>query len=420
MDRFLPLRNQVSSRNLVYALLTLLLLLPLPARAETPPGGFFDRTGQVASAPFETPADLQKALAGAKTPAQVDAAWQQVASLGQMPLVFGDTAVFLWRGKATSVEWVGDFTTWRAGEPLAGKRVAGDVWLATAEFPPDARFDYKVRVDGRERLDPLNPLKQLGVYGYNSVVTMPQYFPSPWTEARPHAAKGKLSEPFVINSKKLGYARRFTVYTPPGVEKLRDLPVLYVTDGHEFSHAEMGSLPTILDNLLAEGRIRPLIAVFVDPRDVATGENKRGPELLTNPRFQWFLTEELIPWIDARYPTRPLPEARAIAGMSLGGLHATYTAMRQPNYFGLIGVLSPYYLAKPAVLAEVEKAPRQPVKLFVSQGAYDYDVDNTRRLRDVLKAKGYPFKYMEANDGHSWGNWRNMLDDMVLFFFAAN
>jgi enterochelin esterase family protein len=405
-----------------YALLLILFLslFPALARAETPPGAFFDRTGQVKAAPFATLDDLRAALGAAKTPAQVDAVWKKITALGQMPLVFGDTAAFLYRGKGATVDWLGDFTTWRAGKPLPGKRVVGDIWLATAEFPLDARFDYKVRVDGQQRLDPLNPLKQLGMYGYNSVVTMPRHFPSPYLEARRRVARGKLSEPFVIASKKLGYPKRFTVYTPPGIEKLKDVPVLYVTDGHEFSNPEMGALPVVLDNLIAEGRIRPVIAVFVDPRDVDTGENKRGPELLTNPRFQWFLTEELIPWIDARYPTRPLPEARAIAGMSLGGLHATYTAMRQPNYFGLIAVLSPYFLAKPAVLAEVEKAARQPVKLFVSQGTYDYDVDNTRRLRDVLKAKGYAFKFLETNDGHSWGNWRNVLDDMLVYFFATN
>lgn len=418
MDRLLPVSAKPVGCVLAIILLVS-LLCPAVAAAETPPEAFFDRTGRVKVVPFETLADLQRALTGAKTAAQVDGVWRQVTALRQMPLVFGDTAAFLWRGKASSVAWVGDFTTWRAGEPLAGKRVTADVWLATVEFPPDARFDYRVRVDGRERVDPLNPVRQLGAYGYNSVVTMPQYVPSPWIVARSGVAKGRVSEPFVIQSKKLGYAKRFTVYTPPGMETLRELPVLYVTDGHEFSHAEMGALPTVLDNLLAEGRIRPLIAVFIDPRDVATGENKRGPELLTNPRFQWFLTDELLPWIDARYPTRPLPEARALAGMSLGGLHATYTALRQPNYFGLIGVLSPYYLAKPAVLAEVEKAPRQPVRLFVSQGTYDYDVDNTRHLRDVLRAKGYAFKYVEANDGHSWGNWRNALDDMVVYFFGS-
>ena len=118
----------------------------------------------------------------------------------------------------------------------------------------------------------------------------------------------------------------------------------------------------------------------------------------------------------ANSPERSLTSP--LAGMSLGGLHATYTAMRQPDTFGLVGILSPYFLAKPAVLTEVEKAKRQPVKLFISQGTYDYDVDNTRHLRDVLRTKGYAFKYMETHDGHSWGNWRNALDDMLVYFFG--
>ena len=167
--------------------------------------------------------------------------------------------------------------------------------------------------------------------------------------------------------------------------------------------------------------MQPVIAVFVDPRAVDTGENRRGPELLTNPRFQSFLTQELIPWIDARYPTRPLAEARAIAGMSLGGLHATYTAMRQPEWFGLVGVLSPY-LSRQAGRAgrsgEVEAAARQAIRQPGRRTTTT--CENTRHLRTCWRKKGYDFEYVESNDGHSWGNWRNVLDDMLIYFFATN
>ncbi len=118
----------------------------------------------------------------------------------------------------------------------------------------------------------------------------------------------------------------------------------------------MGALPTILDNLIAARAIPPVMAVFVDPRTVDMRANRRGPELLTNPRFQSFLTQELIPWIDGHYATLPEAGARAIVGSSLGGLHATYTALRQPGWFGMAGILSPYFKAKPAVLQEVESA----------------------------------------------------------------
>ncbi len=58
------------------------------------------------------------------------------------------------------------------------------------------------------------------------------------------------------------------------------------------------------------------------------------------------------------------------------------------------------------------------MRFFVSQGAYDLDVTNTRRLRDVLEVKGHALRYVETSDGHSWGNWRGVLDDMLVYFFG--
>ena len=385
------------------------------------PDAFSDRTGNLERLPFATLSDFEKAVEDVPLRNGTDAFWKEVLSLRQMPLVFGDTAVFLYRGNARSVGWLGDFNTWKTNTALEGSRVRGtDIWIARKTFPQDARLDYKVSVDGRQLLDPLNPLTQKGIYGRNSVLTMPQFISSEWTVPAKGVTKGHLSQPTELQSKNLGYAKRFQVYTPPGYERLRNLPVIYVTDGEEFSNTEMGALPIILDNLIAEGSIPPIMAVFVDPRTVDTGENRRGPELLTNPRFQWFLTQELIPWIDGRYRTRPVAEARAILGMSLGGLHATYTAVRQSEWFGMAGVLSPYFAAKPAVLTEVEKGARVPVRFFVSEGTYDLDVSNARKLLEILRAKGYDFQYQESNDGHSWGNWRGVLDDMLVYFFGED
>lgn len=400
-----------------------LLLQPLTGLAAVGQhaAAFFDRTGKLTHIPFATLAEFDAALQRVTPGKTADNFWKDVAALGQMPLVFGDTAVFLYRGDAVSVGWVGDFNAWKPGSPLTGQRVGEtDVWTARRTFPLDARLDYKISVNGQQRLDPRNPLAQQDGYARNSVLTMPQYAPSVWTESQKTAPRGALSEPFVLQSTHLGYARRFQVYTPAGYKKLKDLPVLYITDGQEFASAQMGALPTILDNLIAAGKIEPVIAVFIDPRTVDTADNRRGPELLTNPRFQWFLTQELIPWIDARYPTSPRAADRAIVGVSLGGLHATYTAMRQPEFFGMAAALSPYYAAKPAVLAEVEQGRRVPVRFFVSQGAYDLDVTNTRRLAQVLKTKGYAYDFVETNDGHSWGNWRNVLDDMLIYHFGRN
>ena len=414
-------RLTVLLRSLLCSLLLSgVLLSPLQAGSEIGRSeAFFDRTEKLRGLPFRTLADLQTRMKDTVTVAQADAFWQEITSLGQMPLVFGDTAVFFYRGAATTVEWIGDFTTWQTGEPLAGEQLGKTgIWSAQRRFPRDARFDYKVRIDAQQRNDPLNPLTQLDGHQLNSVLTMPDYVYPQATVRRSGIPKGTLSTPFVINSNHLGYSKRVQIYTPAGYEKLKNLPVLYVTDGHEYANPSMGALPVVLDNLIADGSIQPMMAVFIDPRDIDTGENRRGPELLTNPNFQNFLTRELIPWVDSHYPTRPLREARGLAGMSLGGLHATYTATRQSDWFAFIGILSPYYTAKSAVLADFEKSKRLPVKLFVSQGTFDFDVSNTRHLRNVLRTKVYPFKYVETNDGHSWGNWRGVLDDMLIYFWG--
>jgi len=100
-------------------LLSSALVSPLQAGSEVDRSeAYFDRTGELGSLPFRTLTDLQTRMKAITTVAQADVFWREITSLGQMPLVFGDTAVFFYRGPATTVEWIGDFTIWQAGEPL--------------------------------------------------------------------------------------------------------------------------------------------------------------------------------------------------------------------------------------------------------------------------------------------------------------
>ena len=82
-------------------------------------------------------------------------------------------------------------------------------------------------------------------------------------------------------------------------------------------------------------------------------------------------------------------------------------------------IYSPYFRAWPAVLAGYARAERLPLKVFMMQGLYDFDVENTRQLHNTLHGKGYPVLFLETADGHSWGNWRDMTDDVLRFFFGT-
>lgn len=371
-------------------------------------------------AAFQNLADFQQKLADAVASGAVEPFWQAVVDAGQMPLIFDDTAVFLYRGIGQTVVWRGDFTLWDRAPAAAGVRQGQtDLWLMIQKFPLDARLDYKIVVDGAYLLDRLNPRTQLGGFGPNSVLYMPDYHYPAETMPRSEIAQGRLSEPVIIHSQALGYPVQYQVYTPANYEALESLPVIYATDGQDYAHPEMGALPIVLDNLIADGDIRPVMAVFVDMCDPSTGSNRRNSLLVANERFQQFLVNELIPTIDQTYPTRTAADGRLILGTSLGGLHAAYTGLHYPDVFGMVAIYSPYLRPHAQVLADFASSERLPLQVFMMQGIYDFDMENTRQLKNILQEKGYALEYIETSDGHSWGNWRGMMDDMLRFFFST-
>ncbi|MCE7914918.1 MAG: hypothetical protein DYH15_09640, partial [Nitrosomonas sp. PRO4] len=160
---------------------------------------------------------------------------------------------------------------------------------------------------------------------------------------------------------------------------------------------KMGSMVTILDNLIADGRIRPVIAVFVDPRNPDSPTiNRRESQYITNSKFGAFLAEELVPIIDTEYKTDARPEARVILGTSLGGLNSAYLGLNHSDIFGLLAIQSPALWVATRVVDGYEKSDRLPLRIFMSQGTIWDDVENTRRLRDIFEAKGYPMLFIET------------------------
>jgi enterochelin esterase family protein len=234
--------------------------------------------------------------------------------------------------------------------------------------------------------------------------------------------RGTLTDDIPFASRKLGYSVNYRVYTPPGSAK--NLPVLYVTDGSDYWRDEMGGLVITLDNLLAERRIVPLLVVFIDPWDRKADVNRRESELVPTAdrtcAFCDFIAEELVPAIDGSYPTRAARDSRAILGTSLGGLHATYMSTRYASLFGLAAIQSPSFRRAQWVMDDVKKGAPVPLKAFLSAGTFEPpQIEAAHDLRDRLTRAGADVKYVEVHEGHSWGHWRALLDDVLLYFFGA-
>ena len=372
---------------------------------------------------FESLQELRSEMEAVRKSGITDPFWSRVLSHHSMPIVFGKDAILFWRGPGESVEWRGDFSSWEATPETPGKRLGNtNIWYYEISLPPDARLDYKIVVNGKDwSTDPLNPYTQLGGFGPNSELRMPDYKPASIVR-REGILRGKLSEDLPFQSKKLGYTVNYRVYVPADSNS-KELPVLYVTDGSDYYHDEMGSLVIILDNLIADRSIVPILAVFIDPWDRKNNVNRRDREYIPTAdgtcTFCEFVVEELIPTVEQKYPAGKSRQHRAILGTSWGGLNATFMGMRYGSLFGLVGIQSPAFRRAPWVITEIAKTKNLPSKAFINTGTFEEGRDEgARALRDALGNR-VEVKYVEVNDGHSWGQWRALLDDMLIFFFGS-
>ncbi len=379
---------------------------------------------------------------------QADALYAALRTSGRLPLVLGDQAVFMYRGDAARVTFTGDFAGWDLTAGAEARRIGQtDLWIAQKTLPADSRIEYKIVLDGENWiLDPANPVVVKRSLGDNNVLTMPKFVTTDESDTRADLAHGTVSDNLTIASQNLGYDVNYRVYTPAGYDQLKDLPVVYAVDGNDFVDPDMGKMPAVLDNLIAGGRLQPVIAVFVDARQPGHPENnRREQEFLANaPSYAAFIAQELVPAIDAAYRTNAQPDARLIQGVSYGGLIASYIAVRFSDVFHDLAIFSPSFwaLGSPDSVGDPAKAagvramndvlsqvgacggdtgitcPTLPIKVFMSSGLPDWDVGDLDPTAELLTSAQIPLRYVETNEGHSWGAWSDLLDEMLLNFFA--
>lgn len=344
--------------------------------------------------------------------------WGDRKKASQVPLVSTDSAVFLYKGPAQSVWWVGDFNRWGSKpSPAKGVRIRNtDIWMTALAFPPAARFDYKVVLNGKDWiLDPVNPQQQFsGVGGGapNSELRMPRWKKDKSQLERPGIANGTIKESRIASAK-LGYEVAYTLYLPAGVSNPSGLSTLYVTDGNEYIDPRLGNMRTVLDNLIADQKIKPLRVVFIDAREPdQASNNRRMSELSLNDAYMDFITEELIPAVEGSQ--RVERGDRGVMGTSLGGLMSAYIALKRPDLFGLAGIQSPAFWYKPEIFTLAEQSGDPRLRCFLSAGTYFDAATESRKMKDILESRGHVCQYVETDEAHSWGNWKNLLEELLV------
>lgn len=363
------------------------------------------------------------------SPEEAEQQWSLLVDKEQVPFVTGDSVAFLYHGEAKSVAWMGDFNGWGYDKKFnnKGSRIPGTtLWLLKTSFPADARLDYKIVVNETNLLlDPVNPHQQwsgVGGGSPNSELRMPLWKPEAITQFNETIPHGKTTRDILIHSTVLGYQLTYTIYTPPGYNATANMayPVLYVTDGYEYLHEQMGNMPVVLDNLIHAKKIKPVIVVFIDHREpVNRSNNRRMQELAMNEQYRAFVTTELIPDIEKQYPVSRNPKERAILGTSMGGLTAAYFAFSKPDFFGLAGIQSPAFWFKPEIYTLCDHAANPAVKVFLTTGTINDTQEGVEKMKTILNRNTCQYGFKQVNQGHSWGNWRDLTDDILIYFFPA-
>ena len=389
--------------------------------------------------------------------------WQNIAlhSAPLIELLEGDDGhmlvTFLWRAQEETRNVVvisfltGALNSWRYHKNQLSHLPGTDLWYRSYRGPSDTRTTYQLSpndalIESEDiedwgartatfQNDPLNAhhftLSADEESGdeeeLQSVLELPAAPPQLWVALRPDVPHGKL-EMHRMRSEILDNDRRVWVYTPPGYTSDNGpYATIVLFDGFNYHH-EMPT-PTILDNLLAEGRIPPMIAVLVD----SLSYEDRERELSCYPPFVTFLTEELLPWTRQRYAITADPHKTIVGGASMGGLSALFAAWQRPDVFGNVLSQSGSVFWTPPGDADFEWLTRQfvtterlPLRLYLEVGSLENNprvsvcpdgptqLAATRHLRNVLQARGYSVHYAEHTGGHDYVCWSGTLANGIL------
>lgn len=327
---------------------------------------------------------------------------------------------FLFRGPARRVLLAGDINGWEMKDTLS-RIPQTDLFFLARTFHPAARFEYKFVVDSSWMLDPINPRTAIGGYGLNSEIWMPQYTPPKEIEYRTNIPHGKL-DTLRITSAVLKRTHSVFVYLPAQYNSLprKRYPTIFVTDGGEY--ISLARMTNVLDNMIADGRIPPLIGVFVDPRtDLRDSRtSKRMTDYTMNDTFVNFLVNEVRARLMKKHRLINEPSQTAIMGASLGGLIATYAAFTRPEVFGRCAAQSPsYWWNKKAMLTLVERGKKRNVKFYIDTGTIRDAQTEASAMRDILTRKGYSVHYEEHPESHNWANWRARIPNILTYFWGT-
>ena len=308
------------------------------------------------------------------------------------------------------------------------------IWIVTTDPQVPGFHYYSLVIDGVRVADPASE-SFYGTGRMSSAIDIPEEGADFYTTKNvPH---GNIRS-CIYFSKTTGTWRNLNVYPPPGYDKnmKKRYPVLYIQHGggeDERGWAVQGKTNIILDNLIAEGKAKPMLVVIPNgnvskPGSAATGYNNEEAMAA----FKEELCGNVIPFIENNYRVKTGAANRAIAGLSMGGGQAFYTGLRNTDMFANVGVFSSGLFGGigrqpatpfdpetviPGILTKPESFNKKLKVFYISVGEQDPRIEYTKKLVETFRSKGLKVEFASFPGSHEWQVWRKSLHDFAQRIF---
>ena len=320
---------------------------------------------------------------------------------GPTPYVDGRDVTFVAAGDPSDPpRIVADFNGWN---PSAGvmTRAGHGRYELRVRLDPAARIEYLIAYRDRFEIDPHNPRHVPAPTGaLRSELRMPDYTP-PAVLPQPSVAGVTETIPFIS---KAGESRRVRVHRPH--DAAGPLPILYVHDG--IIAVEGLDMPSMLDALLADGRMAPITAVFINSID-------RHEDYAAGSMFGYVFAGEIVPAIERRYPVAA--GWRGIVGFSRSTMGALDVSLNAAIPFQRCGLVAPAIPPSAAASLLAHATGGRP-QVTILAGGYDVPlIDDARALRGALTTRGVPLEWIETPEGHNHTAWKSLLPRLLTSWF---
>ncbi|MDW5267256.1 MULTISPECIES: esterase [Acidobacteriaceae] len=319
-----------------------------------------------------------------------------------------------------------------AAKPTPMTKDGKGIWTLTTKPLAPEIYGYHFEVDGQPRLDLSNVTITPNLVNLSNLLTVPGDAPEPWDDtAVPH---GTLHHHVYTTSTVVGLPGNqsdYYVYTPPGYDAKAKTPypVLYLLHGWSdgaVGWSAVGKANYIFDNLLAQGKIKPMIVVmpfgYGDTSFVYSGFGVwQDPAVVAHNTalFTQTLLTEVLPRVESEYNVSNKREDRAITGLSMGGLESLSIGLSHPDMFAWVGGFSAadHNLDYQTQLASLNPKTADLRLLWIACGTEDSLIKANRRFSAWLKTKDMPVTEIETPGLHTWLVWRDNLTHFAPLLF---